>query len=272
MGGPRRRDPSEARQGCRAAIDVPIDHEPTPAAHRPEVIRERLALATRHDYLGDAVLGGIDGCITTFAVVAGATGGALSPLVVIILGFANLIADGFSMAVSNYHATRSERDLLDKRRRSEQAHIERVPEGEREEVRQIFAQKGYEGETLEKVVDTITANRRLWVNTMLTEEYGLRLDSPDPLRAGANTFFAFFVVGLVPLLPYLLPGMTTATSFVASCVATGAAFVAIGWIKGVHAGRSRLASAWQTLWTGAIAATLAYAAGWMLRALFGASV
>lgn len=245
------------------------DHAPTREAHHPEAVQRRLDAATEHDYLADGILGGIDGCVTTFAVVAGATGGGLSPLVVIILGFANLIADGFSMAVSNYHGTQSERERVEQKRRTEERHIDAVPEGEREEVRQIFAQKGFEGDVLERIVETITGDRRLWVDTMITEEYGLPLQTPDPFRAGLTTFAAFFGVGLVPLLPYLLPFLAPTTQFAASSVLTGIAFAAIGWVKGVRLQRPRLASARQTLWTGGVAAVLAYAAGWGLRALFG---
>ncbi len=246
------------------------DHAPTSDQHRPDAIRRRLAAGSRHDYLADAVLGAIDGCVTTFAVVAGATGGALSPLVVIILGFANLLADGFSMAVSNYHGTRSERDRVEQTRRTEERHIDQIPDGEREEIRQIFAAKGFEGEVLERIVETITSNRRLWVNTMLTEEHGLQLEGPDPVRAGAVTFVAFVAVGLVPLLPYLVPGIADGAAFTASGVMAAIAFWGIGWVKGQRLRLPRLRSAWQTLWTGAAAAALAYGAGWGLQTLFGA--
>lgn len=245
------------------------EHDATREQHRPEAVRRRLDEANEHDYLADGILGGIDGCVTTFAVVAGATGGALSPLVVIILGFANLIADGFSMAVSNYHGTQSERERVEQKRRTEERHIDAVPEGEREEIRQIFAQKGFDGDVLERIVDTITSDRRLWVDTMITEEYGLPLEGPDPYRAGLTTFGAFFGVGLVPLVPYLVTVLAPVTQFAASSVLTAMAFAAIGWVKGVRLQRPRLASAWQTLWTGGVAAVLAYAAGWGLRTLFG---
>ncbi len=245
------------------------EHRPVAEDHRPEAVRRRLASGRGHDYLADGVLGGIDGCVTTFAVVAGATGGALSPLVVIILGFANLVADGFSMAVSNYHGTRSERDRVERMRRTEEEHIAEVPEGEREEIRQIFAQKGFEGDTLERVVDTITANRRLWVDTMLTEEHGLQLEGPDPIRAGATTFLAFLGVGLIPLAPYLVPGLAPPTMFTVSCIATACAFAAVGWFKGHRLDQPRLRAGWETLWTGGAAAVLAYAVGWGLRSAFG---
>lgn len=243
------------------------EHHATREDHRPEAIRRRLAEPHRHDYIADAVLGAIDGCVTTFAVVAGATGGALSPQVVVILGLANLVADGFSMAISNYHGTRSEEERLAQLRDKEARHIDQVPEGEREEIRQIFARKGLEGDTLEQVVDTITSRPRLWVDTMLTEEYGLRLETPSPTRAGAVTFAAFGAAGLVPLLPYLLA--VGPAAFGASCVVTAAVFFGVGWAKGHRLGTPRLRAAWATLWSGAAAAVLAYLVGHVLGSAFG---
>jgi hypothetical protein len=92
------------------------------AEHLPQAIARRLAAHRRHGYVGDAVLGAVDGCVTTFAVVAGAVGGGFAEIVVIVLGFANLLADGFSMAISNYLGTKSEREEVEKARRGTQAH------------------------------------------------------------------------------------------------------------------------------------------------------
>ena len=105
---------------------------------------------------------------------------------------------------------------------------------------------------------------------MLTEEHGLQLEGADPVRAGAVTFAAFLGVGLVPLLPYLAPGIGDDTAFAASGVMAAAAFWGIGWVKGQRLQLPRLRSAWQTLWTGGAAAALAYGTGWALQALFGA--
>lgn len=239
------------------------------AEHRPEAIQARLLEARKYSYLSDAVLGGIDGCVTTFAVVAGAVGGGLMSFVVIVLGFANLVADGFSMAVSNYQSTKSQRQLVEKARREEERHIERVPEGEREEVRQIFAGKGFDGEVLDSIVEQITADRRLWVDTMLTEELGLQIDGPRPVRAALVTFGAFYVVGLLPLLPFLFPALAADTKFTLSSVFAGSAFFFIGLGRGMILGRSAIKSAFETLLTGGGAAVLAYAVGSILRGLFG---
>jgi VIT1/CCC1 family predicted Fe2+/Mn2+ transporter len=241
------------------------------AEHHESRIRERLEERPSHSYLADAVLGGIDGCVTTFAVVAGAVGAQFPGFIVVILGSANLVADGFSMAAGNYLGTKSQREEVDRARREENRHIEEVPGGEREEVRQIFARKGFHGETLEHIVDVITRDRELWVNTMITEELGLPLEGPSPIRAGLATFAAFVLVGVVPLIPFLVPGVAPDQRFAASAIATALAFVGVGMVKGWALGRSIFRSALETLGIGGSAAVLAYVAGAALRRLFGAA-
>jgi VIT1/CCC1 family predicted Fe2+/Mn2+ transporter len=238
--------------------------------HRPDAIRRRLAEATRHSYLGDAVLGGIDGCVTTFAVVSGATGGGFSSVVIVVLGVANLLADGLSMAIGNYQSTRTQAESVEQARRREARHIDVIPEGEREEIRQIFAGKGFEGETLEKVVDVITQDRDVWIDTMLKEEVGVHPDTPHPLRAALATLAAFVLVGAVPLLPFLLLEDALERAFAVSAVATGATFFAIGTLKGWAVGRPVLPSGLETFAVGGVAAAVAYAIGAWLRQAFGA--
>lgn len=239
------------------------------AEHHAERIRARLSERRGHSYLRDAVLGGIDGCVTTFAVVAGSVGAQFPGVVVVVLGFANLLADGFSMGASNYLGTKSERERIDNARREEHRHIDEVPGGEREEIRQIFARKGFQGEALDHIVEVITGDRELWVNTMITEELGLPLDGPSPLRAGLSTFAAFVVAGLVPLLPFLSSGADNGRRFLASAAATALVFWLVGMLKGRALERPALRSGMETLAIGGGAAVLAYVVGAVLRGAFG---
>jgi len=245
-------------------------HDRLSREHLPEAIEERLKRSTTPENLSDAVLGGIDGCVTTFAVVSGAVGAGFSPAVALILGCANLLADGFSMAISNYESIKTQRAFREGITRTEEEHIDRVPEGEREEIRQIFRQKGFSGETLEKIVDTITQDQGLWVETMLMEEHGIQKSSPSAWKAAFTTFVAFLLVGMVPLLPFFSSAMQIEQQFVASSILAGIMFFAIGLLKSVaFAQRRAIRSGLSTLLTGSAAASLAFLTGYLLREAFG---
>lgn len=240
------------------------------ADHTPEAIARRLQAVGHHSYLSDLVLGAIDGTVTTFAIVAGVAGADLPQHVAIILGVANILADGFSMAASNFLGTQAQRHLVEQVRETEARHIEAFPEGEREEVRQIFAAKGFEGDVLERIVNVITQNRKQWIDTMVTDEFGLQLCGPSPWRAAAATFLAFMAAGFVPLVPFLLPIRISGTTiFLLSAAATMATFFLIGIAKGRLLERSMWRSGLETLAVGGAAAVMAYGAGAVLHALVG---
>lgn len=238
-----------------------MEHE-----HTPEAIKERISHGPRHSYLRDWIYGGIDGAVTTFAVVAGVVGAELSTSIILIIGAANIIADGFSMAASNFLGTRAEHEELQKIESIERRHIERFPEGEREEVRQIFRDKGFEGETLQRIVESITSDRDVWVRTMLTEEYGLPREVRSEWLAAGSTFSSFMVCGLLPLIPFIIG---SASPFLWATILTGCTFFVIGSIKSVWSTASWLRSGVETLLVGSVAAVLAYLAGVVLKGIGG---
>ena len=240
--------------------------------HSPGAIRERLSQPPRRSHLRDFIYGGIDGAVTTFAVVAGVAGAGLSATVVIILGVANLIADGFSMAVSNYAATRAELQQRVLARADEEREVRDFPEGEREEIRQIFSLKGFSGQQLDRVVEVISADPRVWVDIMMVEERGYSVAREEPLRAAGATLVAFVLVGFIPLFPSILDTVFPSTleqPFVWSSVMTGIAFFVVGALKSRFVARRWWLSALETLGMGGAAAAIAYSIGAVLGNLVG---
>jgi len=236
--------------------------------HLPEMIRKRLSRGPRRQNISDAVLGGIDGCITTFAVVSGSVGAGFPAAVAVILGFANLIADGFSMAISNYESSKTEQEYFESIKKTETRHIDEIPEGEREEIRQIFAAKGFSDAILEQIVSTITAEKTIWLDVMLTEEHGLGKPNHNPSQSAWITFLAFISVGAVPLIPYMVPALDIHQKFGISAVLAGTMFFLIGMLKSLALEKPLLLSGFRTLLTGGAAASLAYFTAWLLREIF----
>lgn len=231
--------------------------------HSQQEIARRIGSPPGRGVLRDLVYGAIDGSVTTFAIVAGVAGAGLSPFVIVALGIANVLADGFSMAAGNYSGTKAERDNIRRVRAIEERHIRCYPEGERREVREILAQMGLDGPVLDDATRAITADRESWIDLMLQGEYGLGGVDPQPMRAALATFMAFLVAGFVPLLPFLL-GLNRA--FELSAVMTMAVFFAIGAFKS----RWSLAPWWrsglETLLIGGVAAAIAFAVGTLFHA------
>lgn len=234
--------------------------------HNPRDIAKRLRQGPRVSYLRDWVYGGIDGTVTTFAVVAGVVGAELSTKALLILGAANLFADGFSMAAGNYSGTKAEIEEYEQVRRMEERHVEFAPDGEREEIRQIFAAKGFTGEALDSAVDVITSKRERWVDTMMTEEHGLPPISRSPARAALMTFFAFLICGTIPLLPFVAGNQG---AVFASTLMTGVTFFAIGSLRSRWSPLPWWRAGLETFLIGITAAAVAYLVGVAVARLVG---
>ncbi len=238
--------------------------------HEPKLHKTTGWQSKWQDYIGEFVYGGIDGSVTTFAVVAGSAGANLDSSVIIILGFANLIADGFAMSVGSYLSNKSEQENYDKHERIEYWEVDHLPEKEREEIREIYEAKGFKGELLEKVVDVITEDKDRWVDVMMKEELNMVKSEKSPFAMGAMTFISFVVVGLVPLIAYIWDYTSDETSrnlFGISIALTSLAFIGIGWLKSYVAESSRIRSVLETLFLGSAAAVLSYFVGSMLEGM-----
>lgn len=215
-------------------------------------------------YIGEFIYGGIDGAITTFAVVAGAAGAEAGIYWVLIFGFANLIADGFSMSVGNYFSTKSERDGYEKHKAVEYWEIENLRDREVQEIRDIYEAKGFKDELLEQVVTVITSDKDVWADTMMKEELEMTKDDKTPVKTALATFLSFNIIGIIPLLSYIIAAFFTFNKnnlFLLSCIATGFALAIVGYLKSMVSEQNLIRGVAETLALGGLAAFLAYFVG-----------
>jgi predicted membrane protein (TIGR00267 family) len=161
------------------------------------------------NWLRDVILGGQDGLVNILGIILGVIAGGGSDVVLLAAGFAAAITESISMGAVGYTSSISERDYYQAERAREATEIDKVPEAERLEIRDIYAAKGFTGNLLEGVVDTITANRETWLATMMDEELHLQpVQSRDILRTAVVVGIATLIGHLIPLLPFIvLPRM-----------------------------------------------------------------
>ncbi len=242
--------------------------------HNEDALHSQKGFLKKYEaYLGEFVYGGIDGCVTTFAVVAGAVGAGLNSSIIIILGFANLLADGFAMSVGAYLSAKSEKDNYNKHKQVEYWEVDNLPEVETEEIREIYAAKGFEGELLEQVVEVITSDRDRWVDVMMKEELNMIEETKSPFKMGLVTYIAFILIGLIPLTVYVWDYFNPieANRFLLTSIFTGLGFMFIGFLKTYVTETKIWKGVLETLTLGAIAALVSYFVGDLLEKLILAS-
>lgn len=221
-------------------------------------------------YQPEFIYAGIDGSVTTFAVVAGATGANFHTNIIIILGLANLLADGLSMSIGSYLSAKAETHHYQKNKNSEYLSIENNPVEETAEIRKIYLEKGFTGNVLEEIVKVITSNKQLWVDEMMKDELKMMQSEKSPLKKALATYISFILVGLVPLAVYIvnlfLPEIQMSL-FLISCILTFCAFIFIGYQKAHLNQVSKIKGIAETLFLGGIAAFAAFMAGTVLENL-----
>jgi VIT1/CCC1 family predicted Fe2+/Mn2+ transporter len=202
MNGTPAREGGETRLGrtVRATLSTAVA---TSSRHRE---RHR-----KTNWLRDVILGGQDGLVNILGIILGVIAGGGSRTVLLAAGFAAAITESISMGAVGYTSSVSQRDYYQAERAREAAEINAMPEAERQEVRQIYATKGFSGELLDRVVDTITANRDSWLATMMDEELHLQpVETADILRSATVITIATLIGHLIPLLPFMWLARTPA--------------------------------------------------------------
>ncbi|WP_040212637.1 VIT1/CCC1 transporter family protein [Clostridium polynesiense] len=221
-------------------------------------------------YIKSLVYGGLDGIITTFAVVAGVAGASLSPAIVLIMGFANLIADGLSMAIGDYLSTKAEMQYKSLERERETWEVENYPEGEKLELIELYMDKGMSQEDAETVTEIISKNEKTWVDIMMIEELGIIEEEESPVKNAMVTFTSFVIFGFIPILAYVLSRFIpyiAINTFAIACFLTGATLFALGALKVKITEENWIKSGLEMLIVGGLAAGAAYIIGNFLSVL-----
>jgi len=227
------------------------------------------------DYLKSIIYGGLDGIMTTFAVVAGAAGANLGSNVVLIMGFANLIADGISMGVGDFISGKAEIDYSRAEKRREEWEYDNYPKGEIDEMVEIYHEKGMSLEDAKELVAALNKHRTIFIETMMVEELGIMAPDPSesPAKHGFVTFISFCLNGIVPLIPFMI-GAAFAnanfwTLFIITCVLVGIVMFALGAITSRFTILSWYKGGFYMFIVGAIAAAASYLIGWGVGQIVG---
>lgn len=214
--------------------------------------------------ISDVVLGGQDGLVNVLGVILGVAAATNSTRIVLVAGLAAAMAESVSMAAVAYTATRADAEVYESERAREMRHIESVPRLEKDEIRDIYKKKGFDGELLDKVVETITANKDVWVAVMMAEEHNLaKVEKGHAWRSAFVVGLSAIVGSLVPLIPFItLPvSMAMGASVVIAALAL--------FLVGVYKARVTTGRIWRSGIEMSVIGMAAALVGYLVGALLG---
>jgi predicted membrane protein (TIGR00267 family) len=214
--------------------------------------------------LADVILGGQDGLVNVLGIVLGIAAATNDPRIVMVAGLAATFAESVSMAAVAYTSTLAETAHYESEREREHRHVRMVPAVERDEIREIYSQKGFDGELLDKIVEKITADEDIWVGVMMAEEHQLIPTSRrDALRSAIVVGIAAVIGSLIPLIPFLF--LSVKTSIWVSLAISSLTLFVVGFYKARttvgHPGKSGL----EMTVIGILSALVGYLVGLLLK-------
>jgi VIT1/CCC1 family predicted Fe2+/Mn2+ transporter len=218
------------------------------------------------DLIRDVVIGMSDGLTVPFALAAGLTGAVTNSSIIVIAGIAEIVAGSIAMGLGGYLAGKTELDHYNNELKREYEEVERIPEMEKKEVKDFFANIGLSEEIQDMASEEIAKDKKQWVDFMMKFELGL--DKPDPARAkksALNIGISYAVGGIVPLSPYFfIPVSGEALKY--SVIATLICLFIFGYFKSKVTGVPLLSGALKVMLIGALAAGAAFAVALLFKA------
>eukprot|EP00033_Pygsuia_biforma_P001337 GCRY01001515.1.p1 GENE.GCRY01001515.1~~GCRY01001515.1.p1 ORF type:complete len:320 (+),score=48.99 GCRY01001515.1:72-1031(+) len=226
------------------------------------------------------VFGGLDGIVTNFAIVSGVAGAGLSTAAVLVLGFSNLFADGLSMGFGDYLSSKAEISFARAEKKREEWEYDHFIEGEKQEMIEIYTQRGMPAEDAKIVVDIMAKHKQFFLNVMMVDELGLMpvKDDENPLPDALVTFGSFCAFGTIPLLSFIITmalgsrlgasdSSLDTSSFIAAILLTLVTLFFLGFFKAKFTDQSRIKSGLSVVLNGSLAASFAYFVGWFMQSV-----
>jgi predicted membrane protein (TIGR00267 family) len=214
--------------------------------------------------LSDFILGAQDGLVNVLGVVLGIAAATNDARIVLVAGLATTFAESISMGAVAFTTTLADADLYQSEREREYRHIKTTPYLEQKEVRDIYAGKGFQGELLERIVESITANQDVWVAVMMAEEHKLApVDRRTAFRAALVVGISAILGSLIPLLPFMF--LSVAVSMWSAVLITALALFAIGAYKARVTVGKPVRSGFEMAVIGTVSALAGYLVGWLLK-------
>ena len=218
----------------------------------------------RASSLSDYILGGQDGLVNVLGVVLGIAAATNDARIVLVAGLATTFAESISMGAVAYTTTLAEADLYQSEREREYRHIMETPQLEIKEIRDIYESKGFKGELLDHIVNTITANQDVWVAVMMAEEHQLApIDRGTALRSALTVGLSAIIGSLVPLAPFLF--LPVSASMWASVFVTALVLFGIGAYKARVTVGTPMKSGFEMAVIGTVSALAGYLVGIILK-------
>ena len=228
------------------------------------------------DFMKSIIFGGLDGIITLFAIVASISGSDLQAAVVLVLGFSKLVGDGISMGMGDFLSEKAEIDFTKSELEREKWEFENYPNGEIQEMIEIYQEKGIEKEDAELILNTMSKYPKLFVDHMMMQELELNTGQieDNPVKNGCITFTSFLIFGTIPLLSYLIFYGTDIDdnwdwTFTIAIILTCLTLFGLGAVKGYYNNANIIKSGLFVMLNGSFAAGSAYFIGWGLSEALG---
>ncbi|MDX2138753.1 MAG: VIT1/CCC1 transporter family protein [Chloroflexota bacterium] len=214
--------------------------------------------------LSDIILGGQDGLVNVLGVILGIAAATSDPRIVLVAGLAATFAESISMGAVAYTSTLTDAALYESEKSREYRHIKRAPEVEQQEIREIYQQKGFDGEFLDRIVDTIIANEDVWVAVMMAEEHQLSpVNRKQALRSAVVVGISAIVGSLIPLIPFLI--FPISAGMLASILLSALVLFAVGAYKARVTIGHPVRSGFEMAIIGTVSALAGYVVGLVLK-------